>query len=87
MSKGTGVYIRICAHPKMEMGVLYHKTGRPQMDIKNRRMATSIEEQIIRAAKEYRRNNNVWIKGNKLKSSNKIKLYKSLMKSILPYNS
>ena len=27
--------------------------------------------------------NNVWIKGNKLKNSTKIKLYKSLVKSIL----
>ena len=30
--------------------------------------------------------NNVWIKGNKLKTSTKIKLYKSLVKSILLYN-
>ena len=30
--------------------------------------------------------NNVWIKDNKLKTSTKIKLYKSLMKSILLYN-
>ena len=30
--------------------------------------------------------NNVWIKGNKMKTSTKIKLYKSLEKSILLYN-
>ena len=30
--------------------------------------------------------NNVWIKGNKLKTSTKTKLYKSLVKSILLYN-
>ena len=30
--------------------------------------------------------NNVWIKGNTLKTSTKIKLYKSLVKSILLYN-
>ena len=30
--------------------------------------------------------NNVWIEGNKLKTSTKIKLYKSLVKSILFYN-
>ena len=30
--------------------------------------------------------NNVWIKGNKLKTSTRIKLYKSLVKSILLYN-
>lgn len=30
--------------------------------------------------------NNVWIKGNKLKTSTKINLYKSLVKSILLYN-
>ena len=30
--------------------------------------------------------NNVWIKSNKLKTSRKIKLYKSLVKSILLYN-
>ena len=30
--------------------------------------------------------NNAWIKGNTLKTSNKIKLYKSLVKSILLYN-
>ena len=30
--------------------------------------------------------NNVWIKGKKLKTSTKIKLYKSLVKSILLYN-
>ena len=30
--------------------------------------------------------NNVWTKGNKLKTSTKIKLYKSLVKSILLYN-
>ena len=30
--------------------------------------------------------NNVWIKGNKLKTSTKIKLYKSVVKSILFYN-
>ena len=30
--------------------------------------------------------NNVWIEGNKLKTSTKIKLYKSLVKSILLYN-
>ena len=30
--------------------------------------------------------NNVWIKGNKLKTSTKIKLYKSLVKSTLLYN-
>ena len=30
--------------------------------------------------------NNIWIKGNKLKTSNKIKLYKSLVKSVLRYN-
>ena len=30
--------------------------------------------------------NNVWIKGNKLKTSTKIKLYKSLVKSILFYS-
>ena len=30
--------------------------------------------------------NNVWIKGNKLKTSTKIKLHKSLVKSILLYN-
>ena len=30
--------------------------------------------------------NNVWIKGNKVKTLTKIKLYKSVMKSILFYN-
>ena len=30
--------------------------------------------------------NNIWIKGNELKISTKIKLYKSLVKSILLYN-
>ena len=75
-----------------------HGQDRVHINMKKRRMRRSkkvgsligddkgIERRKQLATVALYKLNNVWIKGNKLKTSNKIKLYKSLVKSILLYN-
>ena len=46
-----------------------------------------IERRKQLATVDFYKLNNAWIKGNRLKTSTKIELYKSLMKSILLYRS